>query len=463
MAELSFDRNAKLITVLRPALEITIQELYNKIKEYEDDLINMDLPQICTASGKEPLGGSVFVGITLTLLDGWRITFQDSPDSPVQEVADVTGGNIVAQLEPFGADNPTFQNPIAPAGNLVITKTSSSSATLLEQAALQAGVFNGRVHLNSTTGVSGTTYPTGTEQQPSDNWADAIAIAEERGIREIHIERSETIPAGIDLENYTIVGANANRTILTVSAGASTNTTEFIGVSLQGQLDGNNIIRQCILLDGLVMSSGIAHESMLNPGTITLFDSSSPQLGVVHFLQCYSGVPGLGTPIIDMGGSGFALAMRDYDGGIQINNKTGPESVSLDFNSGQAIIDSTVTNGTIVVRGISVVTDNSTGSAVVNVNGNVVSQNQSIIACCNETRNNTEAILVLLDLVRKYDSNRTRIDPIAQTLTVYDDDGVTPLTIFELKDEDGNLSITEVYERDPLTDRGSPPDGSPLV
>lgn len=74
----------------------------------------------------------------------------------------------------------------------------------------------------------------------------------------------------------------------------------------------------------------------------------------------------------------------------------------------------------------------------------------------NATFSNTEQLLLdvndvfnLVDLVRKYDTNRTRVDPNAFTLTVFDDDGVTPLRVFDLKDANGNASVDPVCERDP--------------
>lgn len=59
------------------------------------------------------------------------------------------------------------------------------------------------------------------------------------------------------------------------------------------------------------------------------------------------------------------------------------------------------------------------------------------------------AIFSLLDLVRKYDTNRTEIDPVTKTLTVYDDDCTTVLRVFELYDSTGTLSVTDVCERVP--------------
>lgn len=56
-------------------------------------------------------------------------------------------------------------------------------------------------------------------------------------------------------------------------------------------------------------------------------------------------------------------------------------------------------------------------------------------------------ITSLINTVLKYERNRTRIDVAQATLTIYDDDGTTPLTTFSLKDHLGNLSVAEVCER----------------
>lgn len=59
------------------------------------------------------------------------------------------------------------------------------------------------------------------------------------------------------------------------------------------------------------------------------------------------------------------------------------------------------------------------------------------------------SIEALLDVVRKYDSNRTKIDAGTRTLTVFDDDGITPLKVFGLYDSHGQSSVAEIYERVP--------------
>lgn len=71
------------------------------------------------------------------------------------------------------------------------------------------------------------------------------------------------------------------------------------------------------------------------------------------------------------------------------------------------------------------------------------------------------ALFMLMDLVRKYNTNRTRIDIATNTLTVYDDDCTTPLRIFRLLDSTSTASVAEVCERTSIdgTVDGTSPSG----
>lgn len=80
----------------------------------------------------------------------------------------------------------------------------------------------------------------------------------------------------------------------------------------------------------------------------------------------------------------------------------------------------------------------------------------SIGSLLNQTHANTQNLMLsvvdltsLLNLLLKYETNRTRIDSVNQTLTVYDDDCTTPLRTFKLLDSFGVPSIHDVCERRP--------------
>jgi len=59
------------------------------------------------------------------------------------------------------------------------------------------------------------------------------------------------------------------------------------------------------------------------------------------------------------------------------------------------------------------------------------------------------SVLEVTQLLLKLEAGRTKIDPTANTLTVYDTDCTTVLRVFELYDSTGTASVTDVCERVP--------------
>ncbi len=129
---LSFDKTTKIITVPKPQRELTIQDLLNEIRLFEEKNPNLEVAQIANASGKQDLGGGVRVGITLELINNWRLAFEARTDEEVIEegfpaggvvLCVVSGGNLVAT-------NVYNNNPIYPTENTQVTIAQSSSATI---------------------------------------------------------------------------------------------------------------------------------------------------------------------------------------------------------------------------------------------------------------------------------------------------------------------------------------------
>lgn len=66
----------------------------------------------------------------------------------------------------------------------------------------------------------------------------------------------------------------------------------------------------------------------------------------------------------------------------------------------------------------------------------------------------TESILVDdvntdVDKLVKIGCNRWKLDAGANTFTVYEDDGTTPLIVFDMTDAGGSPSVNRIFERDP--------------
>jgi len=413
VATLTFDQPEKIIEVAAPDTEITIQELYNQIKDYEGQMLNLEEPQICKASGKEPLGGGVLVGITLTLLYGWRLRFEARP-GPTTVVCDITGGNLVGQNEGPNEANPTFGNPVAPSAYVTVTKTSSASATLSELQAIQFASYNGGVTLDVLSAYSGTDFPVGTPQEPVNNLDDAYSIAQARGFTTIFVIGDLTITSGNDYTAMTFIGESVSKSTISITAAANVYKAEFYEAHIEGTLDGLAQVKECEIHD-LDYVSGYLERCVLAPGTVTLGGTQE-----AHFLDCWSGVPGTATPTIDLGGSGQALAMRNYNGGILLTNKTGSESVSIDLASGQVKIDqATVTGGTIVVRGDGKVIDSVTGDWM-------PSGTYNGMTLVNETSSGK-----MLQMIHEAHFNRRVWDKNGNVITIYAEDGTTPLYQFD--------------------------------
>lgn len=251
----------------------------------------------------------------------------------------ITGGNLVSEDED---ENPI--SPVVPSAFTQIVRTASSSATLQEQADIQYSSFNGGVTVDESSPYSGTDFPVGTPRQPVNNWTDALAIANIRGFPKFFIENSTSLNLGADYSGFIFCGQSKSTTLITLEPQAEITGAEFRNASIQGVLDGGNTLVDCSLLD-IIYVNGFIERCIIN-STITMTG-----VGQANILDCYSGVAGLATPTLDFGGSGTSLAMRNYDGGLTVINKTGPEPASLDFNSGQIIMHNSVTNGEIVIRG----------------------------------------------------------------------------------------------------------------
>lgn len=376
-------------------------------------------------------------------LDTFRLTLKDLEDSEEgmayilthNHVApfDVGGITLARVVEIVNDYTVTFEdgayivNLVGANTNLAdrvnpnnVSIRSSNSAGLVQTREIQYASFNGGVTLDVINGKAGTLYPIGTLQTPVNNLADALLIATLRGFNVIYIVGDATIDTSGDYRGYSFVGENLNKSQVTVSANAQVDGCEFIEMDVTGTLDGDALVRDCRISD-LIYVDGVIERCILGAGTITLSGASD-----AHFIDCWSGVAGTGTPIIDMGGSGTNLGIRNYNGGIKITNKSGTDNVSVDINSGHLVLDSTVTNGTIVVRGIGKLTDNSVGATV-----------------------NSDDLLSGLNLKEVHEEvfGRWVLNPTGDTMTLYKPDGVTVLKVFDLTR--AGATVPDYVERDP--------------
>lgn len=121
---LLFDTTNKIITIEAPTTEITVQEIYDKIRDWEDDPLNLCFDKIVDGSGKQDLGGGVKVGVTITLID-WKLKFE-ARGSPT--ICIISGGNIAY----YNSQTKTYDFPLEYSDNVMADRDKASSATLRE-------------------------------------------------------------------------------------------------------------------------------------------------------------------------------------------------------------------------------------------------------------------------------------------------------------------------------------------
>ena len=329
----------KIIHIPRADLTL-IQAFPTEIRQLDLNLFRLDLKdleddeegmaELTTHSHNATVNvGGVELARVVEIINGYTVTFEDGQYAVNLYGANSNVGDVVNVNQ--------------------VSVRSANSAGLVSSQAIEFGEYGGGVTIDTTNGESGTIYPIGTERRPVNNVDDANIIADSRGFRVFFIKNDITFVSGDDITDRIIIGENATHSMITLDPGAITPGCEIQEASVTGTLDGDSIIRNAVVTD-LTYVNGFIFQSMLN-GTTTLGGSST-----AFFLNCFSGIPGETTPIINMSGD-TPLAFRGYNGGVKLINKTGNASVSVDLVAGQVVIDSSCVAGTIVVRGAGKVVD----------------------------------------------------------------------------------------------------------
>ena len=349
---ISIDWGTKIISVPKSYLTL-IQSSPTEIRELPLNQFRLDLkalevdfegiPHLVTHrhNTEVTLGGIVYAR-TIEIINGYTVTFED--------------GNYAVNLT--GANSNV--------GDVVnlnqVSVRSQNAAGLISNAAIEFSSFNGAVTIDAINGVTGTVFPKGTAQAPVNNVQDAKLIADTRGITRFNIVGNFTFTTGDNVENFEIYGINPNKTTLTFEAGALTYGVDIFNATVQGIFDNLATFEDCRLLD-IEMVEGYAYRCLM-AGTFVVSGT-----GQTAFIDCWDGIVSNGTyPVIDCGGAGRNISIKNWHGDIKIINKTGTDDMEINMNSGGTVlIDSTVTNGLVRCTGSMKVIDNSVSPAVVDI------------------------------------------------------------------------------------------------
>ena len=333
-------------------------DLYSDSKEdwlTNDALNKFEFP--IRSVGGDDLPGEKSLGATFFLDSGWKLRPYEG-----DHVFKVDG-NFYSEdgTSPFVTTSGVY--------NIMIINTVSSlvDSIVQQQTEIEYASFAGAIHIDVINGVAGTDYPTGTPQLPVNNLTDAQLIANERGFSTLHIIGDITFQSGTNLDRYEICGEGHSLTHVTFVATSSSYNTILRNCTIAGSLNNSDMHVYTTHVENLDGFSGSIIDSLLM-GTITLSGTENS-----FIINCIDGFAGFGLPIINFGGSGRGVNIRGYQGGLRLENKSGPEDVSIGLNAGRLEIASDVTAGQIIVRGVGQISENS-GSADVFDSGLVNAQ-----------------------------------------------------------------------------------------
>ena len=305
-----------------------------------------------------PLSGSTFSSPGWTIGDEY-IIFPNTQ-------ANIVVGNLVSvDLNGVAVES------IFPSSNIQVIRSTATSAILQELDIVEFSSFNQGVTIDVTAPNVSIAFPTGTNQQPVNNLTDAKAIANFRGFSTFYILGDITFIASDNIDSFEIVGDSRIKTTVTVTAGCSTVKTEFLSCTLQGSITGAVSIKDCHIIDldnlGSATEVTVIQDSLFEPNTFTV-DSSATQL--IFILDSATTASGHGGPTFDMNSSTVSMRIKNWTGGLAFSNCTdGTVIHSVEVNTGHVFALASCTAGSIVVHGISMITDLSTGTFSIDETG----------------------------------------------------------------------------------------------
>lgn len=320
------------------------------LKDLEDSEEGMPWPKTHNHNTSLNVGG-VILARSVEIINGYTVTFEDG-----QYAVNLVGANSNV------GDRVNV--------NQVSVRTANS-AGLQDLSTILSSAYSGEVFIDPQSPNSGTDVPVGTRSTPVNNIDDAIAIAAIEGCSVLRFARSTTITGAVTIPpGFVITSDSPALVTITVDPSATVEGCEFKNVTFQGTADGNNILRECLLLDVDVVSGFIFQCSLQT--TISIKPGA-----LCAMLSCFSNtLAGQPNPVVNFNGNG-QLILRDYAGTIELTNHTdtsGDGDLCLDFSSGVCFVRSSVTAGFIPIRGICRVIDESTGTANVvdlTINGSI--------------------------------------------------------------------------------------------
>lgn len=314
------------------------------LKDLEDDAEGMPYTITHIHNTEVTLGGLTYARV-IEIVEPYTVTFEDG-----QYAVNLIGANSNV------GDRVNVNQ---------VSVRSANSAGMTSSPDIEYSSFNGAVHVDITSSNEGTVFPIGTPRAPVNNITDAVLIDALRGFGKLHIHSSmvgSNAMAGSSLNNFTIVGDSAINTNIEIVEDLDCIDLTIKNCNIFGILDGGTHIIKCNIgninyVNGQIADCGLYGDILLAGGEEAVLTG------------CYV-IDQDSIPTIDMGGSGQDLVLTNYNGIINIKNLTSvDEEIGIGLSAGMVVLEDTITAGTIIISGIGLLYDYTTGTANVNSDG----------------------------------------------------------------------------------------------
>lgn len=430
-----FAADPRVTVVKAPRVEFLAQDVLDTLRKVEDTFVGIAFPKLINASGKEELGPGKFVGITYQLQNnqiqfedrqtpvvsgrtistasgapiGGLITVTDSgagfltalvkrgsfivnwSDNSIVSVHSVTDeDNLRVKVPTSGLGNtyeigdaysvfnvvkvllgggnstavdavPASIDSAVPSVGTFLTLESSTSAVLLDGAGTLIGDIHGQVvrevHIDDTFPTNG---PNGYQQLPFNAWTSAVDYAEANNILNIAVRTDSTITQQV--KNFVLRGINGPAIDFN---GQDLDKTHVEDMQIMGSFIGRVDFQDIAITN---VSGNLTGQRC------AIIGFWQPLAGAINIITDVATLIAGAPWTLDLGIGNGATSVnitRQAGGMIITNMDNAGDVVHIMADEGAITIDATCSDGTIVIAGVTEVTDNSTGTTVVDLTANV--------------------------------------------------------------------------------------------
>jgi hypothetical protein len=321
------------------------------LRDLEDDEEGIPFPDTHNFSDTVTVAGTTYAPF-ITIINGYQVVFQD--------------GQYAVRLD--GSNNNIFDEGIIIRNQVSIIPTNSAGLQIVTQGSglspgeqLQLDEIHGQtkraIYIDTTAVAIGDGY----QQTPHNTLAAGLTDASTNNLSQIHLKGSATTAA--DLSSLSFFGRSTIGSSLTLNNATTDGSTQFHNTDVQGTITGAATFESSIIRN-LTTTNIIANNSLLT-GTISLPAGSPGSGNTTYLIDCRDG--GTSSPAFDFSNAGtHTLNMKDYSGRIALENMAPGDVADVTLDGGQITVAATCTGGTITVRGIGTLTDNSGGVVTIN-------------------------------------------------------------------------------------------------